>query len=43
MELTPPILVASDLGKSFGTRRVVDSFNLVLARNEVIGLLGPNG
>ena len=43
MELTPPILVASDLGKSFGARRVVDSFNLVLARNEVIGLLGPNG
>ena len=43
MELMPPILVASDLGKSFGTRRVVDSFNLVLARNEVIGLLGPNG
>ena len=38
-----PILVASDLGKSFGARRVVESFNLVLARNEVIGLLGPNG
>jgi len=31
------------LGKSFGGRRVVESFDLVLARNEVIGLLGPNG
>ena len=43
MELMPPILVASGLGKSFGTRRVVESFDLVLPRNEVIGLLGPNG
>lgn len=42
-ELAPPILVASGLGKSFGARRVVESFDLVLARNEVIGLLGPNG
>ena len=39
----PPILVASGLGKSFGTRQVVESFDLVLPRNEVIGLLGPNG
>ena len=31
------------MGKSFGARRVVESFDLVLARNEVIGLLGPNG
>ena len=39
----PPVLVASGLGKSFGGRRVVESFDLVVARNEVIGLLGPNG
>ncbi len=39
----PPILVADGLGKSFGGRRVVESFSLVLARNEVVGLLGPNG
>ena len=39
----PPILITRGLGKSFGARRVVDSFNLVLARNEVVGLLGPNG
>ncbi len=39
----PPILVASGLGKSFGARCVVRSFDLVLASNEVIGLLGPNG
>lgn len=39
----PPILVARGLGKSFGARRVVDSFDIVLDSNEVIGLLGPNG
>jgi ABC-2 type transport system ATP-binding protein len=39
----PPILVARGLGKSFGGRRVVESFDLVLSRNEVVGLLGPNG
>jgi len=42
-EPAPPILAASGLGKSFGARRVVESFDLVLARNEVVGLLGPNG
>ena len=42
-EAATPILEASGLGKSFGGRCVVESFDLVLAHNEVIGLLGPNG
>ena len=31
------------IGKSFGTREVVRSVSLQLARGEVVGLLGPNG
>ena len=31
------------IGKSFGTRAVVRSVSLQLARGEVVGLLGPNG
>ncbi|MFS8523432.1 MAG: LPS export ABC transporter ATP-binding protein [Limnochordales bacterium] len=36
-------IVATDLVKSFGGRRVVDGVSLRVERGEVVGLLGPNG
>jgi lipopolysaccharide export system ATP-binding protein len=36
-------LVATDLVKSYGGRRVVNGASLELARGEIVGLLGPNG
>ena len=36
-------LVATDLVKIYGRRRVVDKISLNLNRGEIIGLLGPNG
>ena len=36
-------LIASDLGHSFGGRRVVDGVSLSVCAGDVIGLLGPNG
>ena len=36
-------LVASGIGKSFGTKRVVRNVSMQLKRGEAVGLLGPNG
>ena len=38
-----PKLVAQNLAKTYGGRRVVDGFGLEVNSNEVVGLLGPNG
>jgi ribose transport system ATP-binding protein len=40
---SPPILVAKDLSKSFGGRRVLDSVSFTVNRGEQIGLAGHNG
>jgi len=37
------MLQAHDLGKSYGTRAVVDGLSLELVPGQVLGLLGPNG
>ncbi|MGS0688706.1 ATP-binding cassette domain-containing protein, partial [Nakamurella sp. GG22] len=34
---------AEGLGKSYGTRRVLDDVDLVVPRGTVLALLGPNG
>src|SRR5512139_416201 len=36
-------LLARDLKKSFGKRKVVNGVDLEVASGEVVGLLGPNG
>jgi len=36
-------LQIEDLHKRFGSRHVLNGFNLQVARGEVVGLLGPNG
>ncbi|MER3427562.1 MAG: LPS export ABC transporter ATP-binding protein [Pyrinomonas sp.] len=40
---SPSALVAQDLEKSYGRRRVVDGVSLHVERGEVVGLLGANG
>jgi branched-chain amino acid transport system permease protein len=40
---TGPLLVASDVGMSFGGLRAVDAFNITLQPGELVGLIGPNG
>jgi lipopolysaccharide export system ATP-binding protein len=40
---TPGAIVATDLRKQYGARRVVDNVSLLVRRGEVVGLLGPNG
>jgi len=37
------MLVAKDLVKSYGPRRVVDGVSFDVERGEIVGLLGPNG
>lgn len=36
-------IVANNLVKRYGSRRVVDGVNFEVSRGEVVGLLGPNG
>ena len=38
-----PKLQATELGKAYRGRRVVDNVNLEIGQGEVVGLLGPNG
>jgi lipopolysaccharide export system ATP-binding protein len=40
---TPEAIVATNLQKQYGARRVVDGVTLEVRRGEVVGLLGPNG
>ncbi len=40
---TKRLIVAEDVAKRFGDRRVVDGVNVVLAPGTRLGLLGPNG
>ncbi len=35
--------MARDLGKRYGTRVALDAVQLVVARGEIVGLVGPNG
>ena len=37
------ILIANDLSKRYGQKSALNSLNLFLRNNEVVGLLGPNG
>ena len=41
--MSDPILVVSDLQKSFGDRQAVRGVSFQVARGEIFGLLGPNG
>ena len=38
-----PILDVRELGIDFGGLTAVDNFNLMIGRNEIAGLIGPNG
>ncbi|HEX9669626.1 MAG TPA: ATP-binding cassette domain-containing protein, partial [Thermoanaerobaculia bacterium] len=38
-----PLLVVEDLAVAFGGVRAVDGVSFVLARGEILGLIGPNG
>ena len=38
-----PVIAVTGLTKSFGTRRVVDSFDIAVPRGAIYGFLGPNG
>jgi lipopolysaccharide export system ATP-binding protein len=40
---TPQAIIATNLQKQYGSRRVVDGVSLEVKRGEVVGLLGPNG
>lgn len=39
----PPLLVASDLSKLFGGVVALDTLNLEVRPNDILGLIGPNG
>ncbi len=41
--MSEPVLVAEDVGKSFGEKRVFDEVDLTVESGEVVVLLGPNG
>jgi branched-chain amino acid transport system ATP-binding protein len=43
MSVTPPLLEAEGLTKSFGALRVLDGVDLSLAPGEAVGVVGPNG
>lgn len=38
-----PILVVSDLSKSFGALKAIEGVSFEVARNEIFGIAGPNG
>lgn len=38
-----PVVVASDLGKTFGSFRAVDGVSFTIAQGDIFGFLGPNG
>ena len=42
-EAEEPILVVSDLAKTFGALRAVDGVSFELRRGEILGVAGPNG
>jgi len=39
----PPVLIANDLRKTYGSREVLRGFSFSLQSGRVLGLLGPNG
>src|SRR2546427_4364630 len=39
----PPVVVADELSKRYGSRLAVDGVSFEVASGEVMGLLGPNG
>ena len=43
MPAAEPIIVARDLGKSYGELKAVDGVSFEVAEGEVFGILGPNG
>ncbi len=43
MPLSPSVVEARGLRKSYGTRVVLDALSLSVGAGEVVGLLGPNG
>jgi ABC-2 type transport system ATP-binding protein len=43
MNASDPILSASHLSKSFGSRRAVDDVSLAVTAGEIYGLVGPDG
>ena len=36
-------LIAKGLHKKYGSRMVVNNVDISVSRNEIVGLLGPNG
>lgn len=43
VDTSPQFILATDMVKEYGPRRVVDEVSLEVRRGEVVGLLGPNG
>jgi branched-chain amino acid transport system ATP-binding protein len=41
--MSPPLLAARAISKSFGGLKAVDRVDLVLAEGEILGVIGPNG
>jgi len=41
--VTPPLLAASGLAKSFGGLKAVDNASIEVAKGSITGLIGPNG
>ena len=40
---SPPLLIARDLIKQYGSRRIIDTVSLTLHRGETLGLVGESG